>query len=93
MSANLRLGLSGSAVVVCPHDRPKREVTTERQVAELAPHAGFKFDPKQHRLWLCACCQNLFVDPSDEPRYCRRCQAATHHPTTAPIAPPNGRPL
>ena len=90
MSVGTRLGLSGAAVVVCVHDRPKREVTTEAQVAELGLTVGQIYDPKQHRLHLCACCQNLFVDPSNEPRYCRRCQAPPQHPLAGPLPDPTG---
>lgn len=90
MSVGASLGLSGAAVVVCVHDRPKRQVTTESQVAELGLLVGHRYDPKQHRLFRCPCCQNLFVDPSDEPRYCRPCQGAPHHPTAGPLPSPTG---
>lgn len=90
MSVGTRLGFAGSAVVVCVHDRPKREVTTEAQVAELGLTVGQVYDPRQHRLHLCACCQNLFVDPSDEPRYCRRCQTAPQHQPAGPLPDPTG---
>ena len=89
----LRVALGGKAVVCCVHDRPKRQVTTEAQVAALGLEVGQVYDPKQHKLWLCACCENLFVDPSDEPRYCRRCQGP-HRCTrlNGPLPAPNGRP-
>lgn len=90
MSTGARLGLAGSAIVVCPHDRAKREVTTEAQVAELGLTVGQVYDPKQHRLHSCSCCQNLFVDLSDEPRYCQRCQNAPTHPLAGPLPDPTG---
>jgi uncharacterized paraquat-inducible protein A len=93
MSVGARLGLAGSAVVVCVHDRPKREVTTEAQVAELGRSIGHVYDPVQHKLWSCSCCENLFVDPSDEPRYCRRCQSPFAHAPAGPLQPPNQEPV
>ena len=85
--------LGGTAIVCCIHDRVKREVTTEAQVAELGAQVGIRYDPRQHKLWECGCCQNLFVDPSDEPRLCRRCQVPPAHQPAGPLAKPNGRPL
>lgn len=84
------LQASGTAVICCVHDRPKREVTTEQQVAELGLQVGQIYNPAQHRLHLCACCQNLFVDPSDEPRYCRRCQAPATHQINGRLPEPTG---
>lgn len=80
----------GAAVVCCVHDREKRQVTTETQVAELGRHVGQVYDPKQHRLHMCACCQNLFVDPTDIPRYCRRCQTAPTHAVNGRLPEPLG---
>lgn len=74
MSLGGKMALAGSAVVVCVHDRTKREVTTETQVAELGLTVGQVYDPRQHKLHTCGCCENLFVDFSDETRYCRRCR-------------------
>lgn len=87
------VAVSGSAVVCCVHDRPKREITTEAQVAELGLRVGQIYNPRQHRLWLCACCQNLFVDPTDQPRLCHQCQRAPGHPLEAPLPTPTERPL
>lgn len=89
---DFQVAVSGVAVVCCVHDREKRQVTTEAQVAALGLEVGQVYDPKQHRLWLCACCENLFVDPSDEPRYCRRCERPNRHPLGGPLPEPNGRP-
>jgi hypothetical protein len=91
--STMRLGLAGAAVVVCPHDRVKREVTTEAQVAELGRQVGQAYDPKQHKLWKCACCENLFVDPSDTPRFCRKCYRTPVHPLAGPLPTPNERPV
>jgi uncharacterized paraquat-inducible protein A len=93
MSTGAHLGLAGTAVVVCPHDRAKRQVTTEAQVAELGRQVGQVYDPKQHKLWSCSCCHNLFVDPSDEPRHCRRCQVQVVHALAGPLQPPNQEPI
>lgn len=91
MSGNgARVAFSGTAVVVCVHDRTKREVTTEAQVADLGRAVGQAYDPRQHKLHACACCENLFVDPSDVPRYCRRCQPPALHPTGGPMPEPIG---
>jgi hypothetical protein len=89
---NFHVAVSGKAVVCCPHDRTKREITTEAQVAELGLSVGQIYDSRQHRLWTCSCCQNLFVDPTDEPRYCRTCQRRPTHQVNGQLPPPNGRP-
>ena len=78
----LRPVLSGVATVHCIHDRQKRQVNTLRQVAELGLTAGIVYNTKQHRLYKCACCENLFFDPSDEPRYCGPC---TRNPQAFPL--------
>lgn len=93
MSTGLRAVLGGTAVVCCVHNRVKREVVTEAQVAQLGAEIGMRYDPRQHKLWLCSCCENLFVDPSDEPRHCQRCQTPPVHQLGGPLAKPNGRPV
>jgi hypothetical protein len=86
-----RAVLGGVATVHCVHDRQKRQVVTEAQVARLALVAGIVYDPKQHRIHRCACCANLFVDPSDEPRYCSFCTVKPlAHPLGGPLAAPLG---
>lgn len=87
------VAVGGKAVVCCVHDRIKREVTTEAQVAELGRMVGQTYDPAQHKLWACACCENLFVDPADTPRLCSRCQARPQHPPEGPLPSPNERPI
>ena len=84
---------SGKAIVCCPHDRIKREITTEAQVAELGLAVGQIYNPHQHRLWTCSCCQNLFVHPSDEPRHCTTCTVGPlKHQLNGNLPTPNGRP-
>lgn len=89
-AATLRVVLSGHAVVCCVHDRVKREVVTEAQVAELALEVGIVYDARVHKLHRCACCDNLFVDASDEPRYCSPCNAPLVHALGGPLAAPIG---
>jgi hypothetical protein len=86
----VRLVLSGTSAVHCVHDREKRVVKTEEDVARLGPLVGLVYDPKQHKTHRCACCDNLFVDPSDEPRYCSVCQGPLVHALGGPLAPPIG---
>jgi hypothetical protein len=86
----LRISLGGAAVVCCVHDRKKRQVTTEVQVAALGLSVGQLYDPKQHKLHFCSCCENLFVDPSDEPRFCSSCLPAPLHPLGGPLPSPKG---
>ena len=76
MSGSFRPTWNGVAVVCCIHDREKRQVTTERQVAELGARAGYSYDTRQHKIHRCACCDNLFVDPTDEPGFCLACRPA-----------------
>ena len=86
-----RIVLSGTAQVCCVHDREKRRVVTEAQVAAFAPHAiGRDYDPRQDKLHLCSCCENLFVDPSDEPRFCSVCVRPLVHPLGGPLPEPQG---
>lgn len=86
----LRIALGGTAVVCCVHDREKRKVVTEAQVAQLGLDVGQVYDRRQHKLHRCACCENLFVDPSDEPRYCRLCLGPVTHPLAVPLRRPIG---
>lgn len=81
---------SGVAKVYCLHDREKRQITTEADVAELGRAVGQVYDPAQHKLHNCACCQNLFVDVSDTPRLCSVCLGSTVHTAAAPIPSPTG---
>jgi hypothetical protein len=86
----VRIVLGGTAQVCCVHDREKCIVTTERQVAELGLEVGVLYDPRLHKLQSCACCGNLFFDPSDEPRYCSVCQGPLVHSLGGPLPEPEG---
>lgn len=90
MQQAVRPTLSGRLQIKCVHDRQKRQVVTERQVFELGLAVGIVYDPKQHRIHRCGCCENLFVDPSDEPRYCPTCTPAPVHRLAGPLAAPIG---
>jgi hypothetical protein len=86
-----RLSVSGTAVVCCVHDRQKRQVTTERQVFELGLEVGIVYDARQHRIHRCSCCDNLFFDVTDEPRYCELCNPnRLVHPLGGPLTAPIG---
>jgi hypothetical protein len=80
----------GTAVVCCVHDREKRQVTTEAQVAALGLSVGIVYSPRQHKLKKCACCDNLFFDPTDIPRYCSVCLRDPVHALGGPLAEPTG---
>jgi hypothetical protein len=88
--AGLRPVFGGTATVHCVHDRQKRQVITEAQVAALAVEHGIVYDPAQHKIHSCACCGNLFVDPSDEPRFCIVCQGIPAHLLGGPLPEPTG---
>lgn len=90
-TSSLRMTLSGTAVVCCVHDREKRQITTEAQVADLAADVGATYDPKRDKMFLCSCCQNLFVDLGDEPLYCHACRQPNVHPLGGPLPEPTGR--
>jgi len=92
-SVGLSVSVGGKAIVCCVHDREKRTVTTERQVAQLGLRVGQIYDPAQHKLWKCACCDNLFVDPTDTPRYCAACQRPLVHALGGPLPKPVAVPL
>lgn len=89
-SGAVKAELSGVAVVCCVHNREKRVVTTDTKVAELGLKMGFVYDPKQHKIHRCMCCENLFVDPSDEPRLCGVCSKAPVYALGGPIPEPKG---
>lgn len=59
-------------------------------MAELGLDVGIFFDPKQHKLHLCACCENLFFDPSDQPRFCSACLKPHIHLPGGPLPEPKG---
>lgn len=86
--------LGGTAVVVCVHDRQKRVVKTTDDVAKLGLDLvpPVIFNPLQHKTHKCACCDNLFVDETDIPRYCSVCapQKPLIHSLAAPLSSPIG---
>lgn len=86
----LRPVFSGTAIVCCVHDREKRKVKTEADVAELGKAVGQVYDASQHKLHSCACCENLFVDPSDTPRFCSICNGPPRHLLGGPLPEPTG---
>lgn len=90
MRGQLKATLSGVAVVCCIHDREKRQVTTEAHVAELGKLVGAVYDPVQHKLAHCPCCDNLFVQYDDEPKFCHVCRQSLVHPLGGPLPEPTG---
>lgn len=82
--------LGGVATVVCLHDRPKRQVTDIPHVQELGRSVGIEYDPRIHKVHLCACCENLFVSGDDTPRFCIPCQPPPTHQPGAPLPEPIG---
>jgi hypothetical protein len=91
MTQTIQIGIGGTAKIHCLHDRPKRTITTERQILEIGLSVGQVYDPKQHKLHRCACCENLFIDPSDQPRFCYRCRVSPLvHAPAAPLPEPIG---
>lgn len=89
-TSGTHVALGGTAVVCCVHDRVKRAVVTEADVAALGLEAGIVYDRARHKLHRCACCDNLFVDRSDTPRYCRTCQGPLAHELGGPLPEPVG---
>ena len=89
--SGVRLGISGTAVVCCVHDREKAVITDEVQVRELGAAVGQVYDPAQHKIHLCACCSNLFVDLTDVPRFCSWCRPGRQvHKLGGPLPEPRG---
>lgn len=86
----IRMALGGQAQIYCVHDRQKSQVVTEAQVASLGLTVGQVYDPKQHKIHRCSCCSNLFVDPSDEPRFCFTCLRPNIHALGGPLPNPIG---
>lgn len=93
MTQTIRASVGGTATVHCVHDRQKRQVVTEAQVFEIGFDAGVIYDPKQHKIWRCTCCDNLFADVSDEPRHCHACRRPPVHALAAPLHAPSPEPI
>ena len=90
-ASSVRIELGGTASVYCIHDRKKRVVVTETQVAAIGRSIGVRYDSRIHRLFRCACCENLFFDIDDEPRYCHGCRPTRQvHPLGGPLSTPTG---
>ena len=83
---SIGLALGGVAGIYCIHDAEKDRVTTEAQVAGLMLDKGIVYDPKEHFIFRCTCCRNLFLSNDDEPKYCLTCR-------TGPIIHTPGGPL
>lgn len=90
MTRTLRPVVSGSATVHCVHDRQKRQVVTEADVAAVGLTAGLIYDSRIHRVFRCSCCENLFVDIADEPRFCTVCRQPPVHALGGPLPEPGG---
>jgi hypothetical protein len=70
----LQMVFGGTAVVCCPHDVEKRAITTESALYQIGREQNILYDPKQHKIHRCSCCENLFADVSDVPIYCNTCR-------------------
>lgn len=75
-AAGLTLGMT--AIVCCVHDREKR------QIVEL------EFDITETKVHLCSCCENLFLEVSDEPMFCPTCRRPPKHLLGGPLPEPHG---
>ena len=75
------------------HDRQKRVVNTPDDVIKLgrALVPPVIFDARVHKVHKCACCENLFVDTADIPRYCAVCDPK--NPLTHQLGGPLGNPI
>ena len=51
---------------------------------------GIVYDERIHKLHFCSCCQNLFFDVSDEPRYCHVCRGDLKHQLGGELPDPIG---
>lgn len=86
----VRVALSATAVVCCLHDRVKRVVLDDKALILGMQEAGLKYDPAQHKIHKCACCENLFLDLTDIPRLCDGCSKAPVWAQAGPLAEPKG---
>lgn len=89
-TTGLRVSLGGKAEVFCVHDRKKREVVTEEQVALLGLEIGVVFQKGIHHTHHCPCCDNLFVADGTTERYCATCSGSPVHALGGPLAEPKG---
>jgi hypothetical protein len=78
-SGALSVSIGGSAAVFCVHNREKRQVT------EL------QFDAAATSVHMCACCENLFPEPTDQPMFCPTCRGQNVYKLGGPLPDPIGR--
>jgi hypothetical protein len=84
------IALGGKAQVYCVHNREKRQVKTEEQVALLGLSLGIVFKKGIHQIHLCPCCSNLFVADGKTERYCTKCSVPPVFPLGGPLDEPKG---
>jgi hypothetical protein len=84
------MDLSGKSAVYCIHDREKRMVSTEEQIEKLGYEVGIVYDSRVHKIHTCVCCENMFIDPTDIPRYCSTCSGPLVHKQGGPLPEPRG---
>jgi hypothetical protein len=77
-TVGMRTVLEGVAVVCCVHDREKRKII------EL------EFDPRETKVHLCACCENLFLERTDIPMFCPQCRRPPSYVLGGPLPDPIG---
>lgn len=77
-TAGLQMTIGGTAKVYCVHNRGKREVT------------DIAYDSALTKPHMCACCENIFLERTDEPMFCPTCRGPYRHPLGGPLAPPKG---
>lgn len=70
--------ISGVVGVYCVHNREKRKLT------KLA------FDPTRTKAYLCACCENMFLERTDTPMFCEQCRQPPTYPLAGPLPEPTG---
>ena len=72
------IAIGGVAVVCCPHNREKRL------------RGRTLFDAAKTKAHLCACCENVFLEPSDTPRLRDGCRRPPIHMLGGPLPDPTG---
>lgn len=76
--SRLAPAFGGVAVVCCVHNREKRKIT------------DLVYDAAREKPRECACCENLFTDPTDTPMLCPQCRGVNVHPLGGPLNDPTG---
>ena len=77
-SASVQPAFGGTAVVCCPHNREKRKLT------------DIAFNASVTKVHQCACCENLFLEPSDTPMLCSGCRRPPVYALGGPLPSPKG---